>query len=318
MGANQSFFTAEARSEHLARPVGDCLLLPKPLVRMDPSDTITDAIKKFKRHNISSAPICTSNLEYVLVDIVDVLAFLSNCHQTIGNEVFLSDSERILNISCSEISDFSGTNPTLSIASSTPIVEVVRRMRVSRTHRMVLVNEKEEVEHLATQSNLVEFILLNLDRLHPRPDATLAELGFFGTHPVLCCDEAEIVIEVYGTMHRTRITALPMRSRTAGETRILSVRDIRLLSSENLSDLLLPVKEFLAKHRSQVSSDILGNLQMTLRDLIRSFVINNIHHMFFAHESSGIPTNVITLTDILDYVILGGSPNVKSPPTASG
>ncbi|KAJ3331249.1 hypothetical protein HDU76_003664 [Blyttiomyces sp. JEL0837] len=151
---------------------------------------------------------------------------------------------------------------------------------------------------MVTQSNIVEFILLNLDRLHPKPDATLLELGFFGTSPVLYCDENEVVIEVFATMNRAPISALPMRSQSA-VTGILTVRDIKLLTSENLRDLLLPVRDFLKKHRPTF---ILGNVQMTLRDLLRSMVINSFHHLFFVNES-GVPTHVITLTDILDFVI---------------
>jgi predicted transcriptional regulator len=41
---------------------------------------------------------------------------------------------------------------------------------------------------------------------------------------------------------------------------------------------------------------------MTLRDLIRSMVVNAFHHLFFVNDK-GVPTHVITLTDILDFVI---------------
>ncbi|KAJ1551325.1 hypothetical protein HK405_014725, partial [Cladochytrium tenue] len=227
MGAQQSFFSPEARAELLARPVGQCLLLNRPLCRLDPRESVLDAMRKFKRYGISSAPICTSNAEFVLVDIVDIAAFLSNCHRTGGAESFAPEGGGdILRFSCSQIADFSGHNPTLSVKESTPIEDVIRRMRLSKTHRMVLVDEQEQVVHLVTQSNLVEFILLNLDRLHPRPDATLRELGFFGTSPVLYCDESEIVIEVFTTMHRTPISSLPMRSQSA-VTGVLTMRDVK-------------------------------------------------------------------------------------------
>ncbi|KAJ3105411.1 AMP-activated serine/threonine-protein kinase regulatory subunit [Phlyctochytrium planicorne] len=316
MGAQHSFFTIESRLELLSRPVGECLLLNQPLVKLDPGETIAEVLRKFKRHNISSAPICTSNLEYVLVDLMDIIAFLSNCYVTIGHSEFIAQASTMMGVTCSQISDFSGCNPTLSVPISSPIEEVVRRMMVSRTHRMVLVEKKEEsggiegveeLVHLVTQSNLVEFVLLNLDRLHPHPDATLKELGFFGTSPVVCCEETATVIDVFGTMNRVRITALPAQNKAGTITGILTIRDIRMLTVETLPDLLLTVKDFLKKYRP---SHILGNVSMTLRDLVRSISINAFHHLFFVRESTGLPTHVITLTDILKYVILGGEESV--------
>ncbi|KAI9354625.1 hypothetical protein DFJ73DRAFT_827229 [Zopfochytrium polystomum] len=298
MGASHSFFSSEGRAELLSRPVGTCLLLNRPLCKLDPTESVYDAMRKLKRHNISALPICTSNLEFVLVDMVDIAAFLSNCHRTIGEKAFVSEAERILSVNCSQIADFSTYNPTLSVKLSTPVEDVIRRMRRTKTHRMVLVDDNDEIHHMVTQSSLVEFFLLNLDKLHPRPDATLRDLGFFGSSPVLYCDESEIVIEVFKTMHRAPISALPMRSQAA-VTGILTMRDVKWLNSETLSDLLLPVKDFLKKHRP---SHIMGSVTMTLRDLLRSMVVNLFHHMFFVNDA-GVPTHVITLTDILDFIV---------------
>ncbi|KAJ1568257.1 hypothetical protein HK405_003122 [Cladochytrium tenue] len=41
---------------------------------------------------------------------------------------------------------------------------------------------------------------------------------------------------------------------------------------------------------------------MTLRDLLRSAINNSLHHLFFVNEA-GVPQHVITLTDILDFVV---------------
>ncbi|KAI8850346.1 hypothetical protein BC829DRAFT_389837 [Chytridium lagenaria] len=313
MGAHHSFFTPEARQDLLSRPIRECLLLNKPLLRLDPQDSILDVLKKFKRNHLSSSPICTSNWEYGA-------AFLCNCYQTIGASEFISQSSMMMDVTCSQIADFSGCNPTLSVPLSSPVEEVVRRMMVSQTHRMVLVDDTTvtpemsgEIRHLVTQSGLVEFILLNLDRLHPTPDATLKELGFFGTSPVVCCEESAMVIDVFATMNRVRITALPAQNASGTVTGILTIRDIRMLTKDTLSDLLMPVKDFLKKYRP---SYILGNLQMTLRDLIRSISINAFHHLFFIRESSGLPTHVITLTDILDFVVV--NPGRKGSLTSVG
>ncbi|KAJ3411097.1 hypothetical protein HDV05_002742 [Chytridiales sp. JEL 0842] len=192
MGAQQSFYTDHQKSHLLSLPTGSSLLFNKPLYTLLPTSTIQDAIKLFRRRNISSAPVCESDLEFVLVDIMDITAFLSNCYKTIGPTAFLNEAERILGVTCSQIADFSTYNPTLSINVSTPIHTVVQRLKETRTHRMVLVDtpktstegdkakEEEEIVRLVTQSNLVEFILLNLDRA-PETRCHFVRAGIPGT-----------------------------------------------------------------------------------------------------------------------------------------
>lgn len=61
--------------------------------------------------------------------------------------------------------DFSTKNPTHTVPTTTPVQTVVSHMLKTKIHRMALVDAKGRLEHLVTQSNLVEFALLNLDRL---------------------------------------------------------------------------------------------------------------------------------------------------------
>jgi CBS domain-containing protein len=123
-------------------------------------------------------------------------------------------------------------------------------MKKTGVHRMILTNkgDENEIHHLVTQSNLVEFCLLNLDCLHPSPDASLLELGLFGSSPVIYCDENDIMIDVISTMVRTPINAVPIRNAVA-VIGVLSLSDLRLLNMDTFPDLLLSVRDFLKKHQ---------------------------------------------------------------------
>jgi predicted transcriptional regulator len=41
---------------------------------------------------------------------------------------------------------------------------------------------------------------------------------------------------------------------------------------------------------------------MSLRELLRSMINNNFHQLFFVNDV-GVPTNVITLADVLNYFL---------------
>ncbi|KAJ3043811.1 hypothetical protein HDV00_004219 [Rhizophlyctis rosea] len=162
--------------------------------------------------------------------------------------------------------------------------------------------------HLITQSNLVEFMLLNLDRLHPAPDATLAELEFRGTSPVLCCDEATPTVEAFALMLEKRITAMPLQMRSSAVSGTITVRHIKYLTPETLDDLFLPIRDF---QKKLTVSYIPGNHRMTLRDLLRSMVVNVFHHLFIEEDSR--VTHVITLTDIITYLATNIWGELSSP-----
>ncbi|KAJ3056521.1 hypothetical protein HK097_006428 [Rhizophlyctis rosea] len=162
---------------------------------------------------------------------------------------------------------------------------------------MVLVEPDGTIMHLITQSNLVEFMLLNLDRLHPAPDATLAELEFWGTSPVQCCDETTPTVEAFAVMLERRITAMPLQSRSSPVSGTITVRHIKNLKTDNLDSLFTPIREFQKKFQANY---IPGNHRMTLRDLLRSMVVNVFHHLFI--EEEGRVSHVITLTDVINYL----------------
>lgn len=84
--------------------------------------------------------------------------------QVCGLHFYLSTRRSFKHLCCRPV-DFSTLNPTLTIPSDVTVGEVIPLMRKSRSHRMVLVESDGTIMHLITQSNLVEFMLLNLDRL---------------------------------------------------------------------------------------------------------------------------------------------------------
>ncbi|KAI9091105.1 hypothetical protein DFS34DRAFT_597273 [Phlyctochytrium arcticum] len=317
MGQQQSaFFTEQAKTELLGQPVKDVLLLNRPLVTVSPTHTLKDALTIFRLKNISCVPVIKSKTEFKLMDVVDIVnrtftdvphheylshlqvTFISNSYAKLGSQIFSENTAEIMNVPCQDLADFSKNNPTLTIPSTTSVGDVIEAMMKARCHRMVLVDEQGQIEQLVTQSSLVEFAMLNLDRLHPNPDATLSRLAFLGTSPVLACEEEKSVIHVLAEMQEDGVTAVPVVNRHLIMSGVMTVRHLKILSSANVTDVFLPVKELLKRHEA---SFMAGNWDMTLRDLFRVMVVNLFHHLFFLNEK-GKPTNVITLTDMLAFL----------------
>lgn len=69
------------------------------------------------------------------------------------------------------------------------------------------------------------------------------------------------------------------------------------LRPETLDSLFTPIREFQKEFQANF---IPGNHRMTLRDLLRTMVVNVFHHLFM--EEEGRVSHVITLTDIIEYL----------------
>ncbi|KAJ3277681.1 hypothetical protein HK104_003071 [Borealophlyctis nickersoniae] len=304
MGQQQSYYSEAAKADLLAKKIRDLLLLNRPLVTLTPSDTLKDALQVTGPTRTGKWDFSFSKYimrpDYSLVDVVDIITFIATSYTQLGMRPFKDNKDHILNVTCGELADFSACNPTLSIPADSTVADVLPLMRQSRTHRMVLVEPDGTIFHLVTQSNLVEFMLLNLDRLHPTPDATISELSFHGTSPIRSFDESKLTVEAFVSMQRGRITAMPVENRSGTMNGIITVRNVKVLTTDSFDDLFLTVRDFLKKH-NVMGSYILGTHTMTLRDLLRSVVVNVYHHLFFV-DDTGKASHVITLTDILDFI----------------
>ncbi|KNC96187.1 uncharacterized protein SPPG_08342 [Spizellomyces punctatus DAOM BR117] len=298
MGHQQSsFYTPESTRALLEESIEHVVLFNRPLVTLEPTTTLLETIKTFRIKNISCAPVVRSNTDFVLTDVVDIATFLSNAYAQLGRSTFEEHLKDIISVPCEDLADFSSRNPTITLPATSTVHTVLKTLQQHRATRLILLSN-QTIHHIVTQSSLVEFALLNLDRLHLRPDASLLDLGFVGTTPVFACGENKVVLEVLKEMRERGVTAVPVVNSGMVMSGMMTVRHIKTLNSNNVQDLFLTVRELLKKNSATY---ITGTWTMSLRDLLRVMVVNTFHHLFFVNEG-GKPTNVITLGDVLDFL----------------
>ncbi|KAJ1569848.1 hypothetical protein HK096_000330 [Nowakowskiella sp. JEL0078] len=235
--------------------------------------------------------------------------------------------------------DFSTKNNTLTITADISILDLIGEMRLAKAHCVVLVNEKDEIKQLISQSNILEFVLLNLDVLHENPDETLLKLQFFGTTPIGFVSGTEPVLDAFIYMHNEDVSSVPAYGNLSISKKPfvgpVSVRDLKSVTRENFKELIMPAVDFVKK-KNESSDTFLSDLStLTLRELIRCMVIDSNHNVYFAKPNispssssinkqfggggggatsplspggSGvreaeIPYSVITHVDVIDYVL---------------
>ncbi|KAI8823636.1 uncharacterized protein EV422DRAFT_363036 [Fimicolochytrium jonesii] len=274
-------------------------VLAGPLVTVLPSDTVVDVLRTFRRKKISCAPILRNagDKDFQLVDVVDISTFITNSFVQLGEKKFIENVDVLLRVTCDQLADFSAQNPTHTIPTSASIPDVLNLMKETGTYRLALMDTNEHLTQLVTQTNLVEFALLNLDRLQREPDKTIRELGLLPTAPVFTCSDALSTMEVLQEMRNRNVTAVPIVNKQGVMNGMMTVRHLKTLATDNVDNLFLSVSKFL---QLITATYMTGNIDMTLRDLLRIMVVNTVHHLFFVDDNGGV-YGVVTLTDLISW-----------------
>ncbi|KAJ3153648.1 AMP-activated serine/threonine-protein kinase regulatory subunit [Geranomyces michiganensis] len=290
-----------------------------------------------------------------LLSIVDLTTFITTSYAQLGAASFTANLKSILRVSCAQLADFSTHNSTHSISTRTSLLDAARTMDELRVSRLLLRREggtrggrgqdndddadayahdddrrddRDALVGMVTQSNLVEAILLNLDTLHPNPDATLHDLHLHPTSPVVACLDSTPTIAVLQDMRGRNVTAVPVVSATSGTmVGIMTVRHLKTLISTKdsskidsmMNGLFLPAGAFL----KQVGATFVTAARetTTLRALLRLVVVNTYHHVFFCDEAGRVE-GVVALGDLIRWCVLstadhGGSGSAAAAVTSS-
>ncbi|KAJ3173297.1 hypothetical protein HDU87_007670 [Geranomyces variabilis] len=359
---HSSFYSDSARSRLLNGPVVSVLLLNRPLFTVSPDASLLEVLRIFRTKNISCVPIIqpknkksSSSSDTVpppsLLSIFDITAFIATSYAQLGAASFTANLKSILKVSCLQLADFSTHNSTHSITTRTSLLDAARTMDELRVSRLLLRHcendnddddDADEDIHsgrligMVTQSNIVEAILLNLDALHPHPDATLRDLKLYPTSPVVACLDSTPTIAVLQDMRTRGVTAVPVVSATTGSmVGIMTVRHLKTLTIINnnnnnsnnnnnhsptakdkdtdttstMSGLFLPTGAFL----KQVGATFVTASRdtTTLRQLLRVVVVNTYHHIFFC-DDAGRVEGVVALGDLIRWCVLGSRGRANS------
>ncbi|KAJ3129525.1 hypothetical protein HK098_001001 [Nowakowskiella sp. JEL0407] len=276
----------------LSLPV-ECLIQARRLVSLPHDASLADALSLFRKKNISCVPIISSKTEFALLDIMDIASFVAFSYKQLGQVEFLKKRDEVFKLRCVELANFSARNQAYTIKKDLTISQLIHEMRLTGSHRVVLVNEANEIVYIVTMSMIVEFILLNLDVLHESPDEPLSAINFIGQFPAIQLPANDpthsTVLDAIILMYNKNISSIPIVGSLSGSSSkqvIFSVRDFKYIDKENFEDLMLPPIKFIEKYQNYSKSTAFQDTSLTLRDLLRKMVNESIHNMYFKFSSN--------------------------------
>ncbi|ELR10921.1 CBS domain containing protein [Acanthamoeba castellanii str. Neff] len=211
-------------------------------------------------------------------------------------------------LSVKAISDFSHTDPFISVRSDESLTKVAELLRTH--HRIGVVNEK------GTFIGFVEYLseehALTLDKT----GLTVGDLGLARHHVHTVPVEGTTALDALKEMRDRKVTGLGVVNKNGVLLDVISASDLMVWAEweacgqpirfRHLSTLNYPITEFLAQSRAQAhhkkvnrnEGPMVCTSETELQEAIGTMLVNNIHRLFVVDEARK-PVSVLTYGDII-------------------
>lgn len=286
----------------------DVLPVSYRLIVLDTSLLVKKSLNILLQNNIVSAPLwdsATSRFAGLLtsLDFINVIQYcFSNPDKfELVDKLQLNGLKEIEKAIGAELSDKESIHPFK------PLYEACCKMIESRTRRISLIDQDEKthreiVVSVLTQYRILKFVALNCreTRYLKRP---LHELNIESSVKIFSCTMSTPVIDVIQLLAAGEISSIPI---VDDQNKLINVYEavdvLGLIKGGIYNDLSLSVGEALMRR----SDDFEGVYTCTMRDKL-SNILDAIRksrvHRFFIVDDEGHLTGVLTLKDILKYIL---------------
>lgn len=171
-------------------------------------------------------------------------------------------------------------------------------------HRAVLLDGEGMAVGVLSQSDLVQFLYANRNRLGGITSATVDASGMAQSPVSVVCADAP-AIEAFREMEELKLSGLAVVDKVGGRlVANISENDFRGLSPKALFDCLsMPVTEYLSKESGEESLvPITCKSNHTVEDVMRRMIDSHVHRVYLV-DARYDPVGVVTATDVLRHFL---------------
>ncbi|CAB4257227.1 similar to Saccharomyces cerevisiae YGL115W SNF4 Activating gamma subunit of the AMP-activated Snf1p kinase complex (contains Snf1p and a Sip1p/Sip2p/Gal83p family member) [Maudiozyma barnettii] len=290
----------------------DVLPVSYRLVVLDTSLLVKKSLNVLLQNNIVSAPLWDSKSSK-FAGLLTSNDFINVIQYYFSNPDKFELIDKLQLEGLRDVERAIGVEPldTASIHPSRPLFEACLKMLDSKSRRIPLIDKDEEthreiVVSVLTQYRILKFVSLNCRETHflKRP---IGDLGIVSDHEVKSCHMTTPVIDVIQLLSQGGVSSIPIVDDQGILVNVYEAVDVLgLIKGGIYNDLSLSVGEALMRR----SDDFEGVYTCTRNDRL-STIMDNIRksrvHRFFVVDEAGRLAGVLTLSDILNYILLGAN-----------
>jgi len=267
-------------------------------------DVIEQFLHRLSNNSILSAPFVIDQ-KIIFVDVLKILSafvkyFNSLEPNLLTHDICMADSMPWFN----SLVKTSGLLETSNLSSqhvpmNCTIFEAASKLYDSKNHRIALVNETYIPEDIFSQSDFVYLFHKDIDHFSDLVDGPIESLGVI-TKPVITISEKKTAMSALEVLTHNQIGAVVVVDKEHKFIDTIAFEDFRGFRRENWLLLERPVllfKEFCTKRKA-----ISCNEKTNFKEMI-SLLVNNSTHQICVVDDQGKATGIVTLTNIIAYVL---------------
>lgn len=242
-----------------------------------------------------------------MLDIVSFAVSLLDFDGEIDSQRLFENSQKMLSKQVKHIVDMSKINPVCQVRDTSPLLQTIGVFQKG-IHRVAVIGADGQIVNILSQSDVIRFLLSEVDNFSPIFDKTVAELNL-GRHNPLTIHQDELTIKALKKMHENKISALAVVDDHGLLIGNLSASDLKGAvttdddsGADPLGSLLLPVLSFLRQGGMSCFPVATCTMKSSLNMILVNIVSSRVHRLWIVDEV-GKPIGIVSLTDIMKSLI---------------
>ncbi|CAL1265511.1 unnamed protein product [Larinioides sclopetarius] len=209
------------------------------------------------------------------------------------------------------------SRPLVSISPDASLLDAIKALIQNRVHRLPVIDPAtDNVLYVITHKRILKFLFLYYHEL-PHPsymNSTLGELKIGTYDKIATVKTSTPVISALNEFVDRRVSALPVVDDSGKVVDIYAKFDvINLAAEKTYNNLDITVKKAL-EHRDQYFEGVLKcTLDETFAAILQRIVKAEVHRLVVVNNEDHV-IGMISLSDILSYLVLRYTEEAKSPP----
>jgi CBS domain-containing protein len=255
-------------------------------------------------NEILSVPVVKGDVVAGFVDVLDICEYvvrLTN-ENTNWSEAEAKHLARKLNEAEAErLINLSGVNYYNSVTEDATVEDAIKKLATFRSHRLAVLNDKNQLLGIISQSDINQFALKHIDEISPG-SLTVKSLGL--VHGCIMMGDDTTLSDILRTLMIHKFSAVALVDESMKLKANFSASDLRGVTRRIFSKFFQSGYDFLKENGKGVvpKIPIVESPEITLKDCIRRLAEQKVHRMWL-EDKHNHPIGVVSLTDIMPLLL---------------
>jgi len=273
------------------------------VVRLEPTYTVSEALKTFNAEKVLSCPIANSNNGadvWGFLDLFDLLSYLLELwdeNQEAETNGIAKLGEKFLNHTIKDLTDRSDNDVYAAVIGEEHAHRLVRLFGLG-VHRVAQLDLSGSLASVISQSDVVKYLHDNIKLLGEHASKPIHELNMISTSELVVAQADQTAISAFKLIANNLVSAVPIVDKQGALAGTLSVTDLRLLQ-DDLSPLLLSTLQY--KSIQEPRPAVVCAPNDTLGSVIETLATSNVHRVWVVDEQQK-PVSVISITNVCEFL----------------